>query len=155
MYCGYTKHVRIFPTCFEHVTRATKPLASERRNQSRQQAIVDLRSFWSHFSRDALGLLNYVGIDGREVVVPVVVLRPFVAGQALGIEPHLAAFRAAALRVERVPGMAAATVPAVARAGLPFAFGAVDFHGAAEKAMRFEKEADPHTLFSRRKERGI
>ena len=69
-------------------------------------------------------------------MVPVVVGRPFKTLVALRLAPYLAALRAPALRVERVPGVAALAGPLGARGGLPFTFGAVDFHDPWEKALR-------------------
>ena len=68
------------------------------------------------------------GVDGRQVVVPVVVGRPSVTGRALGLAPDLAAVRAPALRVERVPGVPAATTPPGLGGRLPVALRAVDLH---------------------------
>ena len=69
------------------------------------------------------------GVDGRQVVVPVVMRRPFVAGQALRPEPDLAAARAPALGLECVPGVVAGALPTRIGHRLPMTLGTVDFHG--------------------------
>jgi len=76
-----------------------------------------------------LSFRNRIHVHEREVVVPVMVGRPFVALVALRLAPHLAALRALALRVERVPGMTALAGPLCARRGFPCTFGAVNLHG--------------------------
>ena len=53
------------------------------------------------------------------VIVPVVVRRPFVAAQALGIRPLAPTARTDASGIERVPGVEAGTHPKVVRTGFP------------------------------------
>ncbi len=68
------------------------------------------------------------GIDGRQVVVPIVMSRPSVTGQAHGFSPDLAAGRTLALRVEGVPGVLAGTPPPGLGRRLPVTLRTVDLH---------------------------
>lgn len=74
-------------------------------------------------------LTDHVGIDGRQIVVPVVVLRPLLAGKTLGIPPYVPAARTLSVRIKRIPRMAARTRPQGMRIRLPLTFRTVDLHG--------------------------
>ncbi len=67
-------------------------------------------------------------VDGRQVVVPIVMRRPSVTGQAHGFSPDLAAGRALALRVEGVPRVLAGTPPPGLSGRLPVTLRTVDLH---------------------------
>jgi hypothetical protein len=72
-------------------------------------------------------LHDLLDIDGRQVVIPVVMARPDMTGEALRITPDDATTRTPSLRVEGVPGMAATAFPSIVRAWLPMAFRTIDF----------------------------
>ncbi len=68
------------------------------------------------------------GVDGRQVVVPIVMRRPSLTGQAHGFSPDLAARRTPALRVEGVPRVPAGTPPPGLGGRLPVTLRTVDLH---------------------------
>ncbi len=69
-------------------------------------------------------------VDGRQVVVPIVMRRPSVTGRAHGFSPDLAAVRAPALRIEGVPFVFAGTSPPGLGGRLPVTLRTVDLHDA-------------------------
>ena len=78
------------------------------------------------FGKDAIGVVTlqpwswpFPPERVSVVIVPVVVRRPFVAAQALGIRPLAPTARTDASGIERVPGVEAGTHPKVVRTGFP------------------------------------
>ncbi len=68
------------------------------------------------------------GVDGRQVVVPIVMRRPSVTGQTHGFSPDLATGRTPALRIEGVPFVLAGTSPPGLGGRLPMTLRTVDLH---------------------------
>ncbi len=68
--------------------------------------------------------------DGQIIVlvIPILMIRPALAGVALRFLPHFAAHRADAVRIEHVPVMAAGTHPLLIRLRSPIAFRARNIH---------------------------
>ena len=81
-------------------------------------------------SRSSLLFRNCVHVYGRQVVVPVVVRRPFMALVTLRLAPHRATLRTLTVRVECVPGVPTLAGPPGAGRRFPLALWAVDFHWA-------------------------
>ena len=104
--------------------RRTHASGHERRILGRRVALPPSE----HYDIVSFPLRDLVDVHRRQIVVPVVVRGPGGALVALRFAPDLPTLRTLAVRVERVPGVAALTGPLGTRRRLPLALRAVNLH---------------------------